>query len=322
MRRLPPLLVIVALGCAAWGFVWLTGGLPPASSPIGQSDPAARRPRISPIAGASESQAAAPRSCEEPPELAGAASSNAASLTGVQWSVFGRPETGWSVYVPLVSKEVSTTCPPDRSDFAYALQIWQRTHGLPSTGVMTADTLRTMNLLWLGRRPFVAATHNGACPPPPPNDALVDARPDEGRRGKLVRVHAEALAAYRRLVAAARAASSDIASDPQLLTIVSGFRGPSEEAAKCAVPGSCGTPSVARCSAHRTGLAFDLFLGPTTGSNSTSSDDASRTLQSRSAAYGWLVANAGQFGFTPYPFEPWHWEYTRPLSVRSQPPRD
>ena len=31
---------------------------------------------------------------------------------------------------------------------------------------------------------------------------------------------------------------------------------------------------------------------------------------SRTPAYRWLVANADRFGFVPYPFEPWHWEWT------------
>ena len=39
---------------------------------------------------------------------------------------------------------------------------------------------------------------------------------------------------------------------------------------------------------------------------------ASRQHMSRTATYRWLVANAGRFGFVPYVFEPWHWEYVKP----------
>jgi LAS superfamily LD-carboxypeptidase LdcB len=29
----------------------------------------------------------------------------------------------------------------------------------------------------------------------------------------------------------------------------------------------------------------------------------------RSLEYRWLVANADRFGFLPYAYEPWHWEW-------------
>jgi LAS superfamily LD-carboxypeptidase LdcB len=29
-------------------------------------------------------------------------------------------------------------------------------------------------------------------------------------------------------------------------------------------------------------------------------------------AYRWLVRNAERFGFCPYFYEPWHWEYCAP----------
>ena len=39
---------------------------------------------------------------------------------------------------------------------------------------------------------------------------------------------------------------------------------------------------------------------------------ASRLHLSRSATYRWLVQNAGRFGFVPYVYEPWHWEWVSP----------
>ncbi len=36
-----------------------------------------------------------------------------------------------------------------------------------------------------------------------------------------------------------------------------------------------------------------------------------KTISSRtSAAYKWLAANAGKYGFTNLPSEPWHWSIT------------
>jgi hypothetical protein len=175
---------------------------------------------------------------------------------------------------------------------------------------MTAETLKAMDVIWLRRRPFVLATRHGGCPPPPPDALLSVASQQEGYLGKTVRLHVQALAAYRRLVAAARAELPEAAADPRLFTLVSGYRGPEEEAARCA-KGGCGSPSMARCSAHRTGMAMDLFLVSAPGYAPTSSDDINRAAQSQSSPYLWLVANAGRFGFAPYPFEPWHWEYVQ-----------
>ncbi|MBE7217673.1 MAG: D-alanyl-D-alanine carboxypeptidase family protein, partial [Caulobacteraceae bacterium] len=93
--------------------------------------------------------------------------------------------------------------------------------------------------------------------------------------------------------------------DPRLLALVSGWRGPDEEAARCAA-GGCDGRVRASCSAHRTGAALDLWLGDPP----TSTDPASRRAKAASPAYHWLVANADRFGFVPYGFEPWHWEWT------------
>jgi len=245
-----------------------------------------------------------------PASAAAAALDNGASASGATWSVFGRPETGWAVYAPLVAHELGSSCRPDQAGFAQALGHWQATHGLPADGVMTAETLKAMDVIWLRRRPFVLATRRGGCPPPPPDALLSVASQEEGYLGKPVRLQVQALSAYRRLVAAARAALPEAAADPRLFTLVSGYRGPEEEAARCA-KGGCGSPGMARCSAHRTGMAMDLFLGSAPGYAPTSSDDVNRAAQSQSPAYLWLVANADRFGFAPYPFEPWHWEYVR-----------
>ncbi len=134
--------------------------------------------------------------------------------------------------------------------------------------------------------------------------------PEEGYLTKPIQLRAAALAAYRRMAAAARADLPSLAADKRLLTIFSGYRDPVEDAAKCARDGDCGTIAKAHCSAHRTGLAMDVYLGAAPGFVPESSADANRLFQSRTAVYRWLVANASRFGFTPYPFEPWHWEWT------------
>jgi hypothetical protein len=252
---------------------------------------------------------AAPSDCDAPAAYAAAARINADTLRNRIAAPMGREETGWQIYAPLAAHEIGTPCAADRPAFAAALAAWQAAHRLAPTGTMEAATLDTLRLVWHARRPFVAATRHGQCPAAPGEADLAQARPEEGYSGKAIKLRPAALQAYRRLVAAARAERGEIAADPRLLTIFSGFRGPAEEAGRC-LDGGCSTPARATCSAHRTGLALDMYLGQAPGFRPESSADPNRLYLSRGPAYRWLVENAARFGFAPYAFEPWHWEWT------------
>ena len=166
---------------------------------------------------------------------------------------------------------------------------------------------RMRNVIEL-RRPFVRVSARGVCPAPP--TALAQAAPAEGYSGKAIELRPGALAAFRQMAAAARAEDPRIAVDPRSLTIFSGFRSPEADDARCAGEGNCNNRVRSTCSAHRTGLALDLYVGQAPGLRPDSSADADRLFMSRTPAYRWLVANADRFGFVPYPFEPWHWEWT------------
>jgi LAS superfamily LD-carboxypeptidase LdcB len=249
------------------------------------------------------------RDCTDDPAYAAAARANAESLTTRVAAPMGREETGWEIYAPLVAQEAGVACAPDSTAFAAALARWQTAHRLPATGTLEPATLEAMRLIWHGRRPFVAANKGGACPAAPDEATLADTREGEGYSGKPIKLRSAALEAWRRMTAAARAEEPQIAADPRLLTIFSGFRGPVEETARC-TGGDCSTPAKASCSAHRTGLAVDLYLGEASGFRPESSADPNRLHLSRTAAYRWLVQNAARFGFVPYAFEPWHWEWT------------
>jgi LAS superfamily LD-carboxypeptidase LdcB len=156
----------------------------------------------------------------------------------------------------------------------------------------------------------VRLSAQGVCPNPPPATALAQATPAEGYAGKAIQLRPRALAAYRQMAAAARRADPAIVADPRNLTIFSGFRSPAADAARCAAEKNCGGVVRAACSAHRTGLAMDLYVGQAPGLGPDSSADPNRRFMSQTPAYRWLVANADRFGFVPYPFEPWHWEWT------------
>lgn len=243
----------------------------------------------------------------DPPAWRAAAAANRASLITLAWAPFGRPESGWVGYAPLIAHEIGASCPPDSAGFARDYAHWQARVKAPVDGVLKpAEFDQIRNALAL-RRPFVQATAAGACPPAPDTATLATARPDEVYGGKAVRLRPGALSAYRRMIAAAR--RDGLAAHPPLLDIVSGFRDPAEEARRCA-DGGCNTLTRAHCSAHRTGLALDLYLQPAPGQDPTATTDDNRRRMAQSPEYRWLVANAGTYGFLPYAYEPWHWEWT------------
>jgi D-alanyl-D-alanine carboxypeptidase len=237
-----------------------------------------------------------------------AAQANANSLVSLAWAPFGRGEIGWELYVPLIQSEIHTACPANSEGFADALATWQRANGRPADGVFAEPVFLGMKGVVQTRREFVRFTSAGACPGTP--DLITAAKVSEGYSGKQVWLRPRALEAYRRMVAAARAEVPEAAADSQLLTIFSGYRSPSADAARCLAENNCDGIVRARCSAHRTGLAADLTLGHAPGFTVDSSADPNRLYMTRTATYRWLLANAGRFGFVNYPFEPWHWEWT------------
>jgi hypothetical protein len=281
----------LAAGCAA-----PPAGLPPSAALPPAGGPA---PSATPAAPAADPCAA--------PAWADAAARNAASLATLAWAPFGRAEAGWAAYGPLVQREAATGCAPGTEAFAAAFAAWQAAHGLPPTGVVDAPAAEALKAAWQDRRPFVRRPP-GTCPPTP--DVIAQARPGEGLEGKAVWLAPGALAAYRRMAAAARAEVPALAGDPQVLTLFSGYRSPTLDAARCAAEGNCDGIARAACSSHRTGLALDLYLGRAPGFMADSTAQPNREFLSRTPAYRWLVRNAGRFGFVNYAFEPWHWEWT------------
>lgn len=236
------------------------------------------------------------------------AARNAASYGGLTGSFFGRLERGWAVYEPMIMRDIGTDCPGPSPGFARALAKWKSAHRLGGSGALDAPTLAAFRTLWAERRPFVAISKQ-SCPAPPPEQALAKAAPGESYGGKAIELRAGALAAYRRMVAAAKQ-SSVLKGDNRLFEIFSGFRSPGYDAARCAAQHNCQGVVRATCSPHRTGLAMDLFLGEAPGYSPDSSADINRLYLTRTSAYRWLVRNAPRFGFVNYPFEPWHWEWT------------
>lgn len=243
------------------------------------------------------------------PDFVQAASRNSASLQSLTWSPFGRAEKGWAIYQEHIAHDLDTGCKPGAPGFAAALARWQADHRLPANGEATAQTLVVFKTRWQEARPYVALRASGVCPDAPTESMLTTLSASEGYKGKSIQLKTDVADAYRRMVVAARAEVPELAANPEMLSIFSGYRSPAYDAARCARDHNCGGAERATCSVHRTATAFDLVVGSAPGFPVDSSADANRLFQSRTPAYRWLVANAGRFGFINYAFEPWHWEW-------------
>jgi hypothetical protein len=262
------------------------------------------------LAGGAQAQGRGETCDRAAAQWSGQAFSNAVSVYSLEWSPFGQPEMGWETYAPLMQKELRTGCAPGTPDFAAALAAFQGRYALTPTGVFDQPTFSVLKGVLQERRPFVMARTRDECPEPPPLNQLGYLSPEEEHADRLTRLlRRDALEAYRAMAAAARRDVPAIAADPELLQIFSGFRDPEADAARCAAQSNCDGVRRAVCSAHRTGAAVDLYVGHLDGLGVDSTDPASRLFMTRGPTYRWLVAHAARFGFVPYLYEPWHWEY-------------
>lgn len=295
---------LLSLLCA--GAVWLTAGAAMAQ-------------------GRGEGRDRADRCDVDSVEWGAPAFANRISFQAMQWAPFNGSEWGWETYLPLIQKEIGTDCAPGTSRFARALADFQYARGLPPTGWFDAATFQVFRGVWQERRPFIMArVREEPCPDPPPLyqlGYLVESEEHADRLTRLLR--RDVLEAYREMVRAARAEVPEVAANPELLQIFSGFRDPEADAARCAQSGNCDGLRRAVCSPHRTGTAVDLYVGQAPGLGVDNTSPASRLHMTRGATYRWLVKNAGRFGFIPYAYEPWHWEWVSPTGdyVGSPPPQ-
>jgi hypothetical protein len=230
-----------------------------------------------------------------------AAMENARLMNELTWFFGGRSQRGWFLYLPLISQMIGTESSAGSSEFALALAGWQRTVGLEPHGVLDHETWLRMVEIFQARRIRQRST--------PATDRLVEAPAtdfyDPQRPAELRQVEREAYAAWQRMIAAAQA-------DPALklssreLKIISAFRSPAYQAQLRARNPQSGRAGLAVNSPHFTGRALDLYVG----GEPVSTNDVNRAQQIRTPVYRWLVKNAARFGFQPYFYEPWHWEYT------------
>ena len=248
-----------------------------------------------------------------------ASSSNVQLQTTLEWSFGGKVQHGWSLYTPLIDDLIGAGVDAGGSQFAMQLSLWQRDKGIEPSGVLDGETWSQMVSKFqsrrIGGRPYSAPNQLVTIPI---SDCYDPTRAEELRSAE-----PETFAAYKRMVAAAIADSSlglqvggkgQLASNEKFLKIISAFRSPAYQQQLRRQSPTSGSAGLAINSPHSTGRALDLYVG----GEPVSTKDENRTLQTQTAVYRWLVKNAARFGFQPYFYEPWHWEYVGVGSTASK----
>jgi hypothetical protein len=246
-----------------------------------------------------------------------AASTNSAAAAQNQvlrgelgWTFGGKQQRGWYLYDELLAKTLDTKHAPTTDDFAEAVTKWQKKRGLGSSGMLDQNSWMAMVSLWQGNR---LRDRTSATP-----DQLVTASPsdcyDPSRAVELRQVERATYEAYRKMLAAAIAdlklahtPSGELAPNEKYLKIISAFRSREYQDELRRKSPNSGSAGLAVNSPHFTGKALDLYVG----GDPVDTKDANRAIQVNTPAYKWLVRNADKFGFRPYFYEPWHWEYVK-----------
>ena len=240
-----------------------------------------------------------------------AAQQNAKLIRELTWTFGSKQQRGWYIYEPLIQRLIDTKQNGASSEFARAVSRWQAKAGLKSTGVLDDETLYAMIKTWQEAR----LKDRTPAQPDQLLTAPISDFYDPTRAEELRQVERRTYEAYKKMVAAAVSDRSlglahnkhELAPGEKYLKIVSAFRSREyQEKLRRESPNS-GTAGLAVNSPHFTGRALDLYVG----GEPVDTRDANRELQTETRVYQWLVKNAERFGFRPYCYEPWHWEFVR-----------
>ena len=233
-----------------------------------------------------------------------AAAQNAVLRNEVNWTFGGKQQRGWYLYDLLIGKTLDTPHDPITNDFAALLAKWQKKRGLRSDGLLDEASLMKLVSHWQSDR---LKSRTPATP-----DQLVLAPTtdfyDPGRATELRQVERNTYEAYKQMIAAAHADPAlNLKASDKYLKIVSAFRSPEYQEQLRRHSPNAGRAGLAVNSPHFTGRALDIYVG----GSPVDTNDSNRAIQVNTPAYRWLVRNAERFGFRPYFYEPWHWEYVK-----------
>jgi uncharacterized protein YcbK (DUF882 family) len=237
-------------------------------------------------------------------EFATAATTNVTLRNDLTWTFGGKQQRGWYLYDLLIGETLNSEHDATTGDFAASLAKWQKKRGITADGVLDEDALMAMVSQWQNNR---LKNRTYATP-----DQLLTAPPsdfyDPSRAEELRQVERTTYAAYKEMIAAALADPTlKLTANDKYLKIVSSFRSREYQDNLRRQSPNSGSAGLAVNSPHFTGRALDLYVG----GSPVDTNDANRAIQVNTPVYRWLVKNAGRFGFRPYFYEPWHWEYVK-----------
>lgn len=263
-----------------------------------------------PISEMKNSQTESDKTSEKSETYSESIAKNIALKQNISWTFGGKPQKGWYLYHPLICRTIGAEISSNDKDFAESLAGWQKNVGLPPNGVLDEATLAVFVTKWQTNR----FKKRGE---PPANELQTVSTADfydVSRSDELRKVEHATFAAYKKMVAAAIAdkslnlksdGKSELAPDERLLKIISAFRSPTYQAQLRRQSPNSGRAGLAVNSPHFTGRTLDIYVG----GEPVSTQDENRLIQINTPIYQWLVKNADKFGFKPYFYEPWHWEY-------------
>lgn len=231
-----------------------------------------------------------------------AAVTNVTLRNELTWTFGGKQQRGWYLYDLLINKTLDSQVDTISDSFASTLAGWQKKRGLIDNGILDENSLMALVSNWQSNRlkDRTPATSEQLLTAPP-SDFF-----DPSRAPELRQVERNTYEAYKRMLAAA-AADDDLKLTGQYFKIVSAFRSREYQEELRRKSPNAGTAGLAVNSPHFTGRALDLYVG----GSPVDTSDTNRAIQVNTAAYRWLVRNADRFGFRPYFYEPWHWEYVK-----------
>lgn len=242
--------------------------------------------------------------------FADAAAQNAQLHNDLIWSFGSKGQRGWYLYDLLIGETLKVSHDHSTTDFASAIAGWQKQRGLSPNGILDQNSWMALVAQWQSNRlkDKTPATPDQLLTAPT-SDFYDPARLDELRQ-----VERRTYEAYKAMVAAAIAdptlklaavSPSELAPEEKFLKIVSSFRSREYQEQLRRNSPNAGSAGLAVNSPHFTGRALDIYVG----GDPVDTKDANRAIQVNTPAYKWLVRNAERFGFRPYFYEPWHWEY-------------
>ena len=243
--------------------------------------------------------------------FAAAAARNAVLQHELTWTFGGKQQRGWYLYDQLIRRTLNTQSDTNSPAFAVAVAAWQKKAGLTSSGELDENSLMAMVKQWQNNRLKSRTLAD------PSQLVLVPTSDfyDPLRSAELRQVERDTYAAYRKMMTAALAdrklglakRAGELAPQEKYFKIISSFRSREYQDRLRRESPNAGSAGLAVNSPHFTGRALDIYVG----GDPVDTRDSNRAVQVNSPVYKWLVRNAERFGFRPYFYEPWHWEYVR-----------